>query len=56
VVDQLEVGAGPAAVERHLERVEDEVGAHVRGELPADDHPRVGVEHEREEDAALPTA
>jgi transposase len=32
------------------ERVEDEVGAHVAGELPADDHPRVGIEHEREED------
>jgi len=37
VVDQLHVGAGPALVQRHPQRVEHEVGAHVRGELPADD-------------------
>jgi hypothetical protein len=54
VVDQLDVGAGAAPVKRHSQRVEDEVGAHVRGELPADDHPAVGVEHEGEEDQALP--
>src|SRR5947207_6798393 len=56
VVDELDVGAGAAQPERHLERVEHEVGAHVRRELPADDHPAVGVEHEREVDEPLPAA
>jgi hypothetical protein len=46
VVDQLDVGG--AEVERHLERVEDEVGAHVPGELPAGDHPAEDVDHEGE--------
>ena len=55
-MDQLDVGAGAALAERHPQGVEDEVGAHVRGELPADDHPAVGVEHEREEDETFPAA
>jgi len=37
VVHQVDVGAGPAPGERHAKRVEDEIGAHVRCELPADD-------------------
>jgi hypothetical protein len=56
VVDEFEVGAGPAQVECHPQRVEDEIGAHVVGELPADDHPAVDVDHEREEDRSLPAA
>jgi hypothetical protein len=55
-MDQLDVGAGTAEVERHPQRVEDEVGAHVVGELPTDDHPAVDVDHEGEVDAALPAA
>ena len=55
-MDQLDVGAGPALGERHPQRVEDEVGAHVVGELPADDPAAVDVDHEREEDDALPAA
>ena len=45
-----------ALAERHPQRVEDEVGAHVAGELPADDLAAVGVEHEREEDEPFPAA
>ena len=56
VVDQFDVGARASLPQRHPERVEDEVGAHVRSELPADDHPAVGVEHEGEEDEAFPAA
>ena len=37
VMDQLDVGAGVATRERHPQRVEHEIGAHVAGELPADD-------------------
>jgi hypothetical protein len=40
--------------EGHPESVEDEVGAHVRRELPADDRTVVGVDDERKEDEALP--
>jgi hypothetical protein len=36
---QLEVGAGFAEPERHPQRVEHEVSAHVAGQLPAHDHP-----------------
>jgi hypothetical protein len=50
VSDQLDVGARVAAMERHPQRVEDEVGAHMAAELPADDHPAIGVEDEDEED------
>ena len=56
VVDQLDVRAVTAPGERHPQRVEDEVGAHVVGELPADDPAAVDVDHEREEDDALPAA
>jgi hypothetical protein len=38
-------------VQRHPQRVENERGAHVRGELPADDPAAVGVDDEREDDA-----
>lgn len=31
--------------DRHLNCVDDELGAHVVGDGPADDHPRVGVDH-----------
>ena len=55
-MDQLDVRARAAQVERHPQRVEDEVGAHVVGELPADDLAAVDVDHEREEDDALPAA
>ena len=30
----------------HLERIEDHVGAHVRGHAPADDHAGKGVDNE----------
>ena len=53
---KLDIGARAAEVERHPQCVKDEGGAHVAGELPADDHPAVDVDHEREEDAALPAA
>jgi len=56
VVHQLDVGAGLAARERHPQCVEDEVGAHVAGELPADDAPRERVDDEAEEHDALPAA
>jgi hypothetical protein len=49
VMDQLDVGAGAALMQRHPRRVEDQRGAHVAGELPADDPAAVGVDDEREE-------
>ena len=52
-MDQVPV-AEIATPQRHLERIEDEVGAEVVGELPADDHPRVNVEDERDVQPALP--
>src|SRR4051794_35672348 len=55
-MDQFDVGTRAALAERHLQGVEDEVGADVSGELPADDHPAVRVEHEGEEDQAFPAA
>jgi hypothetical protein len=54
VLHQLNVGAGPSGPQRHSQRVEDEIGAHVAGELPADDHPREHVDQEREEHPPLP--
>jgi hypothetical protein len=39
VADQREVRAGLPDRQGHPQRVEHQVGAHVRGELPADDHP-----------------
>src|SRR4051812_32750736 len=56
VMDQFDVGSGTALAERYLQGVEDEVGAHMARELPADDRPAVRVEHEREEDEPLPAA
>src|SRR5215208_6927765 len=56
VVHEPDVGAGCASGERHPQRVEDELATHVLGELPADDHAAVGVDHEREEDDAFPAA
>ena len=56
VMNQLDVGAAPALVERHRQRVEDQRGAHVRGELPADDPAAVCVEDEREEHDAFPAS
>jgi hypothetical protein len=53
---QLQVGAGLTTRQRHPQRVEDQVGAHVAGELPADDPARIRVEHEAEEHQALPAA
>jgi hypothetical protein len=55
-MDQLDVGARLASRERHPQRVKDEIGAHVGRELPADDAAAVDVDHEREEDQALPAA
>jgi hypothetical protein len=37
VVLQRDLGARPALARRHPQRVEDQVGAHVAGELPTDD-------------------
>jgi len=54
VVHERDVGAGAALAERHPQRVEDQRGAHVAGQLPAHHAPRAGVDHEREEDQALP--
>jgi hypothetical protein len=56
VVHELEVGAWAAPVQRHAQRVEHQRGAHVPGELPADDPAAVGVQNEREEHDALPAA
>lgn len=42
--EALEAGAPAAA--GHLQRVEDHLGAHVRGDAPADDHPAEGVDDE----------
>jgi len=44
------------ASEGHAQRVEDQVGAHVRGELPADHAAREHVEDEAKEHRALPAA
>jgi hypothetical protein len=44
----------PAQAVRHLERVEDKVGAQVRCQLPAGDHAAVAVEDEGEADEAVP--
>ena len=50
--DEPEVSAGPAGAQRHPERVEDEVGAHVRRELPADHAAAGNVDHERDQERA----
>ena len=56
VVDEIDVGAGTAGAERHPQGVEDEVGAHVGGELPADDLAREDIDDEGEERNPLPAA
>jgi hypothetical protein len=56
VVDELDVGAGAALVQRHPQGVKDEGGAHVAGELPAHDPARERVDDEREEQHAFPAA
>src|SRR5271165_581749 len=43
-------------MQSHPQRVEHERGAHVARELPADDPPAVGIDHEAEEHEALPAA
>jgi hypothetical protein len=54
VCDQSGLWAAQAV--GHLERVEDELGAHVRCELPADDLAAVAVEDEGEVAEAVPAA
>jgi hypothetical protein len=56
VVNQLDVGTGAAVRERHPQRVEHEVGAHVAGELPTHHPAAEGVDDEGEEHQALPAA
>jgi hypothetical protein len=46
VVHEGDISAGRSLMQRHPQRVEHEVGAHVRRELPADDRPAIGVDHE----------
>ena len=43
-------------MQRHPQRVQNERGAHVAGELPADDPAAVGVDDEREEHHAFPAS
>ena len=40
--------------QRHLQRVQRQVGTQVSRGLPADDHPREHVQHERDIDETLP--
>jgi hypothetical protein len=49
VVHQRDVGAGLPEPERHQRRVEHQGGAHVRSELPVDDHATEAVDDEGEE-------
>ena len=53
---EREVGAVLAGTERHPQRVEDQVGAHVAGELPTDDAAGERVQHEAEEHGPFPAA
>jgi hypothetical protein len=53
---ERDVCSGGALMQSHPESVEHQVGPHVAGELPADDPPAVGVDHEAEEHQALPAA
>jgi hypothetical protein len=55
-MNQRQVGAVLARAQRHPQRVENKVGAHVAGELPADHPARERVEDEREEHGPLPAA
>jgi hypothetical protein len=49
-----QTGVGATARDGHLERVDDELGAEVVGERPADDRPAVAVHHRGEIQPALP--
>jgi hypothetical protein len=51
---ELDVGAATALMQRHPQRVQDERGARVPGDLPADHAPAVGVEDEGEVHHAFP--
>jgi len=52
VMDQS--GLGPALVDGHLQRVDDELSPHVLGQLPAGDPARIEILHRSEIAAALP--
>ena len=54
VCDKLKVGAVLTGPERHPQGIEDQVGAHVAGELPPDHPAAEDVDNEREVDDALP--
>jgi hypothetical protein len=56
VMGKRDVSARLSKRERHPQRVEHEVGAHVGRELPADDRAAVGVDHKREEHERLPSS
>jgi hypothetical protein len=56
VGDELEVGSVVTLPQGHPQGVEDEVGTHVGGGLPADDLAAEGVDHEGEVADALPGA
>jgi hypothetical protein len=47
-------GIGAPAVQTHLQRVDDELGAHVLGHRPANDHPGERVLDSGEVEPALP--
>lgn len=46
--------AGTVAVQRHRERVDDDLGGHVVGHRPADDPAALGVLDRRQVQPALP--
>jgi len=48
----LKVSSWLAGAARHCERVEDQAGAHMSGQLPADHTPAEHVDHERQVDQA----
>jgi hypothetical protein len=54
VVNETAIGA--ATVQRHVQRVDDELGAHVIGHRPANDRAGVGVLNGGEVQPALPGA
>jgi hypothetical protein len=56
VMDEFDVGAPAPPRERHPQRIQDQVGAHVARELPADHAPRPDIDHEAEIDHPRPTA
>jgi hypothetical protein len=49
-VDQARLGLAPA--DRHLERVDDELGPEVIGDLPADYPAAEAIEHDRQVEPA----